>query len=161
MLDRWIGAHPSLAASLNGFERASPVRGMMPVGARSRADAGPGYFLAGDAAGFFDPFTGEGIYRALVGGEIAAKAAVAALQHGYRPADVDRYHRARRNAFTNKEIVTMLVQAFVRFPYLLDYALPRLESRSGAGAVLASVLGDVADARTFLRPRPLWEVLRP
>jgi hypothetical protein len=49
----------------------------------------------------------------------------------------------------------------VRSPGLLDYALPRLESRPLAGGLLASVLGDVADAGQFLRPRPLWDAVRP
>lgn len=161
VLDDWIAEHQSLAASLSGFTRISPVRGMLPVGARSRRDAGPGFLLVGDAAGFFDPFTGEGIHRALVGGEIAARTALAALAHGFRLDAIRHYHRARRNAFANKEIVTMLVQAFVRFPHLLDYAVPRLETRPGAGELLASVLGDIADPARFLRPSPLWEALRP
>lgn len=35
----------------------------------------PGVILAGDAAGYFDPFTGQGIYRALRSAELAAEAA--------------------------------------------------------------------------------------
>ncbi len=160
-LDGWIESHKYLASALQGYERVSQVRGMFPVGARSRREAGPGYLLTGDAAGFFDPFTGEGIYRALVGGEIAASSALTMLAHGYRSDDVRHYRHARRNAFANKEIVTKLVQTFVRFPHLLDYAVPRLEARPDAGSLLASVLGDLADPSTFLRPRPLWEALRP
>lgn len=161
MLDRWINDHPSVAAALDGCVRVSSVRGFSPVGARSRSDAGAGFLMVGDAVGFFDPFTGEGIYRALAGGEIAARAAVAALTHGQRAADIAAYHSSRRNAFACKERVTALVQAFVRFPLLLDYALPRLDARVAAGDLLASVLGDLVDPSSFLRPGPLWEVLRP
>ena len=38
-----------------------------------------GAALVGDAADFFDPFTGEGIYSALRGAELLAEAAVVAL----------------------------------------------------------------------------------
>jgi geranylgeranyl reductase family protein len=161
ILDSWIARHPSLAALLGESRRVSSVRGMVPTGARSRASAGRGFLLAGDAAGFFDPFTGEGIYRALVGAEIAAAAALSALERGQAAADIESYERRRRAAFRNKEIVTALVQAFVRVPRLLEYALPRLETRPQAGEILASALGDIDDAARFLRPRPLWEVLRP
>jgi flavin-dependent dehydrogenase len=117
--------------------------------------------MVGDAAGFFDPFTGEGIHRAILGGRIAAAAALEAVNQGQSAAQIEAYHRARHAAFRQKEMVTALVQAFVRIPGLLDYALPRLESRPLAGGLLASVLGDVADAGQFLRPRPLWDAVRP
>ena len=59
----------------------SPARcsrpGRSPPGrAGSSAD---GAALVGDAADFFDPFTGEGIYSALRGAELLAEAAAAAL----------------------------------------------------------------------------------
>lgn len=161
IMDDWIQSHPALATLLEGHRRVSSVRGMSPVGARSRACAGPGFLMVGDAAGFFDPFTGEGIHRAILGGRIAAAAALEAVNQGQSAAQIEAYHRARHAAFRQKEMVTALVQAFVRIPGLLDYALPRLESRPLAGGLLASVLGDVADAGQFLRPRPLWDAVRP
>ena len=45
--------------------RAGPIRGASPIGHRVADVAGPGWLLVGDAAGFVDPFTGEGIHRAL------------------------------------------------------------------------------------------------
>ncbi len=37
-----------------------------------------GVLLVGDAAGFYDPFTGEGIFSALRGAELAAEVAAPA-----------------------------------------------------------------------------------
>ena len=42
----------------------------------------PGLLLAGDAAGFIDPMTGDGLRFALRGGELAAEAALRELQIG-------------------------------------------------------------------------------
>ena len=42
----------------------------------------PGLLLAGDAAGFIDPVTGDGIRFALRGGELAAQAALMTLATG-------------------------------------------------------------------------------
>ena len=39
----------------------------------------PGLLLAGDAAGFIDPMTGDGLRIAMRGGELAAAAALEAL----------------------------------------------------------------------------------
>jgi len=45
-----------------------------PVSMGIRRATRPGLFLAGDAAGFVDPFSGQGIALALLGGEAAARA---------------------------------------------------------------------------------------
>ena len=45
--------------------------------------AGPGWALAGDAAGLVDPITGEGIYYAMRSGELAAESLVEGLPELY------------------------------------------------------------------------------
>ena len=60
------------------------IAGASPLGVRVTRRAGSGWFLVGDAAGFLDPFTGEGLHRALVSTELAARAIPAALSR--RPA---------------------------------------------------------------------------
>jgi flavin-dependent dehydrogenase len=52
--------------------------------------AGPGYFLVGDAATFVDPIFSTGSCLAMMGGAEAARAAVALLRAGARPARVRR-----------------------------------------------------------------------
>ncbi|WP_417728606.1 geranylgeranyl reductase family protein [Roseovarius sp.] len=52
--------------------------------------------LAGDAAGLVDPITGEGIGYAMQSGQLAAKAAIAALSAGHPESAVMRYRRALR-----------------------------------------------------------------
>lgn len=161
LLDGWIAQHPNLAASLAGCARVTPVRGMAPVGARCRTRCGLGFIVTGDAAGFFDPFTGEGIHRALIGAEIASEWMLRGLSQGFDGVNLADYERARRQAFRKKEMVTELVQAFVRFPRLLEHSLPRLQTRSETGDLLGAVLGDIVDPARFLRPGPLWQALRP
>ena len=51
-----------------------PIEGAAPVGHRVAARAGPDWLLVGDAAGFLDPFTGEGLHRALRSAELGAAA---------------------------------------------------------------------------------------
>jgi len=50
-----------------------------PFARWSRRAAAPGAVLVGDAADFFDPFTGQGIYSALRGAELAAECLIPAL----------------------------------------------------------------------------------
>ena len=69
----------------------------------------PAWLLAGDAAGFLDPFTGEGLHRALVSAELAATAIHAHL--GGEAGALAAYDRAA--AFLGKDVVSWLVQAFL------------------------------------------------
>ena len=157
--ERRLDAFPGVAPALEGATRVTPIRGAAPLAHRVRRVAGPGFLLVGDAAGFLDPFTGEGVYRAIRGAELAADAAERALARADRlPVG---YEQARRAAFADKERVCLLVQGFLSAPRAFDYALRRLATRPGASGVLCDVLGDCRPARDALRPRYVAEVLRP
>jgi flavin-dependent dehydrogenase len=117
--------------------------------------AGPGWLLVGDAAGFVDPFTGEGIHRALR----SARAAVDAILAG---GDVGATYRAeRRRALAAKAALSWVVQAFLAAPPLLEHAIARLEKRPAAALRLGSALGDCRPASDALSPRAILEVLSP
>ncbi|MGZ6299661.1 MAG: NAD(P)/FAD-dependent oxidoreductase, partial [Candidatus Limnocylindria bacterium] len=151
-----IDGIPAVAARLAGRRRLTPIRGASPIGHRVARAAGPGWMLVGDAAGFIDPFTGEGIYRALR----SARAAAESLADGDQGAE-ERYLKARRGAFAAKDALTWLVQGMLASPPLMGYALRRLASRPGAAERLGSALGDCRPASDALSPLFLARVLRP
>ncbi len=150
-----IAGLPAVAERLSRSRRIGPIRGAAPIGHRVREVAGPGWILVGDAAGFVDPFTGEGIYRGLRG---ARAATTAILAGGDVPA---AYRAARRRAFAAKATLSWVVQGFLAVPGLLGHAVGRLESRPAAALRLGSALGDCRPASDALSPRAVWEVLAP
>jgi geranylgeranyl reductase family protein len=159
--------YPELAARL-GVRRdqevhgLGEVRGVGPLAHAVRASAGPGFALVGDAAGFLDPFTGEGVFRALRGAEILAPIVDAALAGRADVVDIQaEYERARRDAFRAKERLTTLIQVFVHVPSLMNLAIDRLRRRPRLGARLGRVLGDLEPADRILRPGFLAGLLRP
>jgi len=157
-----LQAFPTLARTLGGARRVTPVRGVGPVGVGAARPCGPGYLLVGDAAGFFDPFTGEGVYKALRGAALAAPVALAALARGdFSARALAPYRRARRREFFAKDLVCRVVQGFVQVPAGMDYVAPRLAGRPPQLAIMAGVLGDLLDARQALTPAYLWGLLRP
>ena len=163
-LEGELREYPDLATRLARGTRVRPVHGVGPLAHAVRSCAGPGYLLVGDAAGFLDPFTGEGIHRALRGAEIAAAAADRALRAGSSrdPAAVGReYDLARRRAFGAKERLTAIIQLFVQVPALMNYVVSRLNRRPALGAQLANVLGDLDPPAGALRPEYLWALLKP
>ncbi|MGI9147696.1 MAG: NAD(P)/FAD-dependent oxidoreductase [Chloroflexota bacterium] len=136
-LEAGLSKYPEVSQRLSRGRLAGPVRGVGPLANRVTACAGPGYRLVGDAAGFFDPFTGEGIFRALRGAELVAAC----------PAD---YARARARAFSAKQRLVALIQVFVQTPRLMDFAVERLQRRPQVARDLGSVLGDLRPARLSL-----------
>ena len=72
-----------------------------PLAVDARDTSVDGLLLAGDAAGFIDPMTGDGLRYAVRGAELAAEAATTALAHGWSGVH-DRLRRARHREFAGK-----------------------------------------------------------
>jgi flavin-dependent dehydrogenase len=79
-----VGTDPALERRLRRARLVTTPAILGPL-AVDRADRQPppGLLLAGDAAGFVDPMTGDGLRFAVRGGELAALAALDALSHGW------------------------------------------------------------------------------
>jgi len=161
-LDAALADYPELAARLGSGRRVGSVQGVGPLSYGVRAVAGAGFALVGDAAGTVDPFTGEGIFRALRGAEILADVAGRALADERDPIDLQpAYASARRAAFRSKERLTELIQVLVHAPMLLGYVLERLRRRPEVAANLGRVLGDLEHADAVMTGRSMWGLLRP
>ena len=161
-LVRGIPATMEDSADWRYAERQDSLEGASPVGHRVTKRAGPGWFLVGDAAGFLDPFTGEGIHRGLVSAELAARAIGGRLGDRRGPAEAAQaYDQAMRAHFRAKDLVSLLVQAFLGRPALLEYAARRLARRSGSRETMGLVMGDLVRAERALDPRFLAALLAP
>jgi geranylgeranyl reductase family protein len=153
---------PIVREMVAGAERVGPIRGVGPLARRVRGRAGDGWLLVGDAAGFLDPFTGEGIYKALHSATLAAPVIVAALERGDTSArGLAPYTRAYQRAFFANTQVLRIVQGFVHSPRLMSYVIDRLEQRAGLGRLLTGVVSDLRPAQEALSPLFLARLLRP
>jgi len=121
--------------------------------------AGVGWLLVGDAAGFIDPLTGEGLHRSLVTAGLGANAIHRALS-GDRGAMAD-YDRQVRSRYRSKDVFSLFLQAFAANPQVLDYALHRLGTRPSVQATLTDVLADRTVASRALDPRFMARLLAP
>ena len=117
-----------------------------------------GLVAVGDAAGFLDPFTGEGLHRALVSARLAAGVV---LGNEGLATDTMAYDRAMRRRFRAKDLVSLLVQAFLARPLLFEYAARRLADREPVRETLGQVIGDLVPASRALDPRLLGRLLAP
>lgn len=81
--DRWLAARGVTGARVKGHH--------LPFGEARKAPGRGAVLLAGDAAGFVDPVTGEGIALAIESGAMAARAAAEAIAAGRPDTAFSRY----------------------------------------------------------------------
>jgi menaquinone-9 beta-reductase len=139
------------------FDPRQVVRRVLATGpfarwSRRPVATGGGALLVGDAADFFDPFTGQGIYSALRGAELAAQAIVASFATG---ASLEGYARARRREFMGKWLLERLIGAAVGWPALIERVVGRLIRRPHLADLLVRATGNCVPARAVLTPRVL------
>jgi flavin-dependent dehydrogenase len=159
---------PDFFDALNRFPRLTGrfdprrvVRNVLVTGpfaqwSRRSVAPGGGALLVGDAADFFDPFTGQGIYSALRGAELAAAAITDTLATG---ADLRAYARARRAAFAGKWLLERLIGLGVGWPALVERVVGRLARRSDLADLLVRATGNCVPARAVLAPGVLAGLL--
>ena len=132
---------PLLAERFAGARAVGLPVVLGPLAVDVRHDAIDGLLLAGDAAGFVDPMTGDGLRFAVRGGELAAAAALDALHHGWSGVHA-RLADARRRDFAGKYRFNRALRSLVAAPRLVDAAAfgARL-----APAVLRAVIARAGD----------------
>ncbi len=132
---RNVARHPALEARLRGVVQSSETVSTAPIRpARYRAEH-DGTLLAGDAAGFLDPFTGDGISMALHSGRLAAREFVKAWSRmgGDIQQVAGSYRRHLGRSVRRSYLVAGLLRALVSAPAGIQssvaFALPMLGKR--------------------------------
>lgn len=112
---RALREEPLLAERFARATPISPATSVGPLAVDARAAGMPGLLLAGDAAGFIDPMTGDGLRFAIQGGQLAAQAALRTLES---PPVAAHLHLAqlRRDAFASKFRVNRALRRLVASP---------------------------------------------
>ncbi len=140
---------------------AEPLEVTGPFEVAPRAVTAAGVLLAGDAAGYFDPFTGQGIYRALVTGRYAAAAVEAALVEPRWSDEVrQRYEGELARLLVPGRRVQKLVDAVVSRPSLINPAGRLMARRPGLLSLLLDVTGDRLPPGRLMQPPALVEAWR-
>jgi geranylgeranyl reductase family protein len=154
---RRLRSIPELADRAERLEFRGPLLRAGPFARSARRVVADGALLVGDAAGFFDPFTGEGVFAALRGGALAAAALARALAAG-GAASRDRlapYARARRRTFRDKWVLEHVVGLAATHPAVMRRYTGRLGRRAGLADLWVGAAGDGVPARVLFAPRHL------
>jgi menaquinone-9 beta-reductase len=126
---RKVARHPALDVRLRQATQVTETLATAPVRPTRRHPDHAGALLAGDAAGFLDPFTGDGIAQALQSGRLAAEA-VARACADRQPIVVaaQAYRRRLGRAVGRSYKVASLLRLLVRAPAGLQEIAARVLS---------------------------------
>jgi flavin-dependent dehydrogenase len=117
VLDRVLKSDAELSARFASARAVAPPAVLGPMAVDTTAVGEPGLLLAGDAAGFIDPMTGDGLRFALLGAEMAA-GVVKEVFDGTLPLERAHLELAlrRRRAFQSKWRFNRALRALVSSP---------------------------------------------
>ena len=142
---------PHLARRLAGAARTTRVQAMGPLAYAVASPTVGGLLMVGDAAGFYDPLTGEGVFSALRGAELASEVAADALASGDCSAErLAAYGRARDRVFAGKARFTRGLQFLVKHRALANLTGALLDRRPALLDRLLGVVGDYVPPRALL-----------
>lgn len=148
---------PGLDARLRRARFSAAPRCVGPLAHRAAVLAARDTLLVGDAAGFLDPFTGEGICAALRSAEMAAQHVLAHwASAGAAPEALAGYTRAWTQEFESKFRFATHLQRAIRHPTLAEWLVAGLSRWSGLSAMLLSAAGDLVPPHDL----SLWRLAR-
>jgi geranylgeranyl reductase family protein len=131
-----IGKAQALAPYFRGY--------FIPVSGHKGPITGDGVLLAGDAAGFADPFTGEGLRYAISSGRLAAETVISYIRQGAPPnrsSFASYEHECWKLIRSNLYYAKWLAMGFYRSPERLinSYFLDPQECRFSLGTLTGDV----------------------
>lgn len=159
LMARMLADLPGPGRAWSACPASDEIQVALPLAHRVERAAGRNFVLVGDAAGFIDPLSGEGLQRAFASAELAASA-IDAWSGGRRGALAD-YDRRLRARFRSKNVLSWLLQGFLTNPWLAGRALRNLERRGDLRHTFSLALADMLPASRVLDPRYLARVLAP
>ncbi len=159
-LRRHIEAAPALADEIGSREPVEPLMACGPLAARTTRQVFDGAALVGDACGYVDPVTGEGLFFAMRGAALLADSLDASLRAGRNDARSLRgYVRARRREFGPRYAMARLLQRGMRHPAIVRAFLGTLQAKPRLADLLVTITGDSVSPAALLDPRRLLGAL--
>lgn len=138
-----VNADPELAPRFTSARAIDAPVMLGPMAVDSAVAGEPGLLLAGDAAGFIDPMTGDGLRFALMGAELASAIVQETLTGAVA---IDRAHlelaRRRHHAFHSKWRFNRALRSLVASPGSVSAAAVTARVWPGAFARIIRYAGD-------------------
>lgn len=131
-----------------------------PLSHHVRTVADTNVYLVGDAAGFVDPFTGQGVYLALHSARLAAEAIIGELKGAHSAQRIRaRYRREHERVFGSRRRLASLVSFLIRTPWLSKRAAANLQRSASLRATIMQAIAGNSPADGALNSRTLLRLV--
>lgn len=104
--------------------------------------AGSNLAYVGDAAGFIDPLTGEGIYNALLSSKLLVDCL---LKEKNISTALLQYKNQKNRIRLQKEILNQFFQFLIKHPFLVNVVAKFLSGRKARGDFFIGIIGNIYD----------------
>jgi 2-polyprenyl-6-methoxyphenol hydroxylase-like FAD-dependent oxidoreductase len=149
-------ASPHLRLRIPPLTDVAKVRATYPAAANVHSVITTNAALIGDASGFLDPLTGEGIYQALWTARALAEEVIAVKSFPTELAPaLERYAQRRRAQHRGKRICCRVFQGIIRRPKLSNAVLDLLAWRQGVGDAFIGLIGNI-----YSPGQAVWKMVR-
>jgi flavin-dependent dehydrogenase len=146
--------------SFDGVQRIGERVSFGPLAHRVRSPIAPGALLIGDAAGMLNPFTGQGVYLALTGAEVASAAILTALRNRRAEASAFAHYAAGRTRdFRARSALSALVSTVIDVAPLARRTAIRLQRYPAARSALVDAIAGISTPQRAFAPGVLSRLL--
>jgi flavin-dependent dehydrogenase len=146
--------------SFANAQRVGARAAIGPLAHSVRAPIANGAVLVGDAAGFLNPFTGQGVFLALTSGENAAHAIVSAAGNRARESSAfASYANERRTDFAARKRLSAAVGWLIDVPFLARRASAKLARQPRLAATMIDALAGMRPPESALTPSILGKLI--
>ena len=119
---------------------SAPVRGTLPITQQATSVAAERLLLVGDAAGYVEPFTGEGMAAAIEGALLVAPIAKQAAR-AWQPKLADQWQSEYARRVRSRQVACRSIAWLVRHPRVLGWSLRALALQPGIGSTVGRWIG--------------------
>ena len=145
---------------LENGERVEPVRSVESLAFAVKPVPCGGLILVGDATGFIDPFTGEGIYLSLRSSQLAGEV----IHVGFENSNFSKnflsvYDQRRQHEFGRKFLLSRALQWLIYNRPFCNRVMKSLSSNRGLAETLVGVIGDIFPAEKVVSLKFLSKLL--
>ncbi len=145
---------------LQSGEQVEPVRSVESLAFSVKPVPCGGLILVGDATGFIDPFTGEGIYLSLRSSQLAGEV----IHAGFKSTDFSNnflsvYDQKRQREFGSKFLLSRVLQWLIYNRPFCNRVMKSLSSNRVLAETLVGVIGDIFPAEKVVSMRFLSKLL--
>lgn len=116
LIRNYLAKDPELGQRFGSQEPLEAVSILGPLAVDASAPGVPGLFTAGDAAGFIDPMTGDGLNLAMRGALLAADESMRVLESGDWDGAVERLNQRRQRELGSKLRFNRFVRGLTASP---------------------------------------------